>query len=214
MEWHDADGPANRPVIAEYDLPRGAAPVTLAELTTHPAEETARGGAAIFGGLFKMPYGPAAFATFLAESARGDEPVYGIGAADEARMRHYLTFIAESNRDTSRMQGLTIGGVGALFVGGGIAMMASTSKWDDQRSGGLFLAGAGLPLLALGLDVALSKPVGQLTLETFQSLELARPGADRAAVVAHMQNRTSTTWRAWRGAKRGSRPGTSASYPS
>ncbi len=186
VEWHDPDGPANRPVLAEYDLPRGAAPVTLAELTTHPAEETARGGAAIFGGLFKMPYGPDAFATFMAESAR-EEPVYGIGGADEARMRHYLTFIADSDRDTSRSQGLTIGGVGALLLGGGIAMMASTSRWDDQRDGGVFLAGVGLPLLALGLDLALSKPVGQLTLETFQS-ELARPGADRAAVVAHLES--------------------------
>ena len=45
----------------------------------------------------------------------------------------------------------------------------------------------GLPLLALGLDVGLSKSVGERTLETFQS-ELARPGADRAAVVAHIES--------------------------
>ena len=65
--------------------------------------------------------------------------------------------------------------------------MAGTSRWDDNRTAGLILAGVGLPMLALGLEVGLSKSMGQRTLETFQS-ELAQPGADRAAVVAHIES--------------------------
>ena len=97
VEWHAAKGPADRPVLAEYDLPPGTAPVALAERDARASEGTARGGGAIFGDLFKVPYGPQAFTSFLAENARADEPVFGIGSADEARMRHYLTFIAESD---------------------------------------------------------------------------------------------------------------------
>jgi len=186
-EWREPDGPAGRPAVAEYDVPQGTAPVALAALAARPSEQTARGGAAIFGGLFKVPYGPLAYAAFVAESSQGDEPVYGVGAADEARMRHYLTFIAESDREVSRNQGMTVGGMGAVLVATGLALEANRSGWNDQRSGGVLLAGLGLPMLAIGLDVALSKSVGQLTLETFES-ELARPGADRAAVVAHIES--------------------------
>ena len=186
-EWHDAAGPTNPPAVSEYDVPPGAAPVVLAQLDGRRSEEAARGGGAIFGGLFQVPYGPHAFASFLAESAQAEEPVYGVGAADEARMRHYLTFIADSDRELSRSQGLMLGGMGAVLLGTGIAAMASTSRWDDNRTAGLIVAGLGLPLLALGLDVGLSKSMGQRTLEMFQS-ELAQPGADRATVVAHIES--------------------------
>ena len=186
-EWRAPNGPGGRPALSEYDVPRGGAPVALAELTAQASPETARGGAAIFGALFQIPYGPQAFASFMAESGQADETVYGVGAADEARMRHYLTFIAESDREVSRTQGLTLGGVGAVFLATGIAAMASTSRWDDTRGAGLIVAGVGLPLLALGLDVGLSKSVGQRTLEMFQS-ELAQPGAERAVVVAHIES--------------------------
>ena len=186
-EWRAPNGPTGRPAVSEYDVPRGAAPVALAELPAQASLETARGGAAIFGALFQIPYGPQAFASFMVESGQGEEPVYGVGAADEARMRHYLTFIADSDRELSRSQGLMLGGMGAVLLGTGIAVMAGTSRWDDNRAGGLILAGVGLPLLALGLDVGLSKSMGQRTLEMFQS-ELAQPGADRAAVVAHIES--------------------------
>jgi hypothetical protein len=185
-EWRDAEGPTDRPAVAAFDVPPGTAPIVLAALLPHASEETARGGAAIFGALFKLPYGPQAFTSFLAESAHGDEPVYGVGAADEARMRHYLTFIAESDREVSRNQGLAVGGTGAVLIGTGLTLALSSSGWNDQRTAGLIVAGLGLPLLAIGLDLGFSKPVGQLTLETFQS-ELARPGADRSAVVAHIE---------------------------
>jgi hypothetical protein len=196
-EWRESEGPTDRPAVAELDVPRGTASIVLAALVPRPSDETARGGAAIFGGLFKMPYGPHAFASFLAESARGDEPVYGVGAADEARMRHYLTFIAESDREITRNQGLAVGGTGAVFIGTGLALALSSSGWNDQRTAGFVVAGLGLPLLAIGLDLGFSKPVGQLTLETFQS-ELARPGADRPAVVAHMESNLDLLARAER----------------
>ena len=181
------NGPTGRPALSEYDVPRGDVPVALAELPAQASLETARGGAAIFGALFQIPYGPQAFASFMAESDRGDEAVYGVGAADEARMRHYLTFIADSDREVSRTQGLMLGGLGAVFLGTGIATVAGTSRWDDNRAAGLIVAGLGLPMLAMGLEVGLSKSVGQRTLEMFQS-ELAQPGADRAAVVAHIES--------------------------
>jgi hypothetical protein len=187
VEWHAAKGPADRPVLAEYDLPEGTAPVAIAELDARASEGTARGGGAIFGDLFKVPYGPRAFTSFLAESARADEPVFGIATADEARMRHYLTFIAESDSEITHNQGVVVGGVGAVFLATGVAAFASTSRWDDSRTGAVVVGGLGLPLLALGLDMALTKTTGQRTLESFES-ELARPGVDRAAVVAHLES--------------------------
>jgi len=187
VEWHAAKGPGDRPVLAEYDLPSGSAPVALAELDARASEGTARGGGAIFGDLFKVPYGPRAFTSFLTESARADEPVFGIATADEARMRHYLTFIAESDSEITHNQGVVVAGVGTVFLATGVAGFASTSRWDDARQGAVFVGALGLPMLAIGLDMALTKTTGQRTLEAFES-ELARPGADRAAVVAHLES--------------------------
>lgn len=187
VEWHAAKGPTDRPVLSEYDLPQGTAPVALAELDARASQGMARGGGAIFGDLFKEPYGPRAFTSFVAESGRADEPVFGIAAADETRMRHYLSFIAESDREITRNFGIIVGGVGAVFLATGVGTFASTSRWDDSRTGAIVLGGLGLPLLALGLDMALTKSTGQRTFETFES-ELARPGVDRAAVMAHLES--------------------------
>jgi hypothetical protein len=77
--------------------------------------------------------------------------------------------------------------VGAVFLATGVAAFAATSRWDDSRTGAVVVGGLGLPLLAVGLDMALTKTTGQRTLDTFES-ELARPGVDRAAVVAHLES--------------------------
>lgn len=177
-----------RPTIAEYEVPAGASePISFAALAAGAPTSAPRGGNAMFGDLFSVPYGAHAFAGFLAEQRGGDEPIFGISSADEARMRHYLTFIAESDREISRNQAVTVGGMGAVVVGTAAATFFSRPRWDGSPGGALTVGGLGVALLGVGLHLGLSKPPGQKALESFEA-ELRSTGDNRAAAVAHVES--------------------------
>jgi len=187
IEQRTAGEPAGRPTVREYEVPAGGPDtVALASLAPSPATSAARGGA-MFGDLFKMPYGARAFAAFVGQQAAAVEPVFGISAADEARMRHYLTFIAESDRDISRGQAVSLGGSGALLLGIAGATYFSHPRWGGSPGGVAVVGGLGLGLLAGGLYEGLSKPLGQRVLESFEA-ELRLAPENRSPAVARVES--------------------------
>jgi hypothetical protein len=185
VEWQAARSSTERPVMTEYDAPSGGAPVSLDALASHMADNAARGGATMFGELFKAPYGARAYAAYVGEQAAASEPVFGITAADEARMRHYLTFISQSDREISSSQAIVLGGVGVVFAGTGIASALEPRRWGASLGGSLLVTGLGLGFLAEGLHLGLSRTAGQAALESFES-ELIATHGDRGA-VAHIE---------------------------
>jgi hypothetical protein len=188
VEWHAAGLPGARPSLAEYEAPMDGAAVDLGTLAARPADSRARGGSAMFAELFKSPYGAHAFQAFLDQEAHASEPVFGITTADEARMRHYLTFIADSDREISRVQGLYVGGVGLLITGIGIAGATEASHWSGaSRPGGVLLGGIGLGILGLGLRLGLAETAGQKALASFEA-ELHASPENRGAAVAHLES--------------------------
>jgi hypothetical protein len=195
VEWQAARTSTERPVMTEYDAPSGGAPVSLDALASEVADNAARagamsaaarGGAAMFGELFKAPYGAHAFAAYVGEQAAASEPVFGITTADEARMRHYLTFISQSDREISSAQAILMGGTGVVFAGTGIASALEPRRWGASLGGSLFVAGLGLGFLAEGLNLGLSQTAGQAALESFES-ELIATHGDRGLAVAHIE---------------------------
>ncbi len=177
----------SRPVLREFEIPAGTEPVSLGSLTPGPLASTARGGAVMFGQLFNAPFGPRAYASFVGKSAAAEEPVYGLSAQDELRMRHYLNSIATSDTDTARMQGAIIGTTGALFVGMSIASYWSEPKWDGSFSGIAITGGIGLVALAGGLKIALSKPLGVQARDAFEN-ELRQSPTNRALALAKTES--------------------------
>jgi hypothetical protein len=186
VEWRAARAPGLRPSVLEYDVPAGDAPVSLAALAEHPADAGPRGGAAMFANLFEAPYGPHAFAVFRDGEARAPEPVFGISASDEARMRHYLTFIAESDRVTSRSQAYALGGLGALFVATGAGLYVSQPRWNDTRGLGVAVGGLGALLLGAGIRIGVMKLDGEAALQNFE-LQLRASPDNRALAVARTE---------------------------
>jgi hypothetical protein len=189
VEQRQADAKA-RPALWEYEVPAGAARVDLAALEAHPPATTPRGGTPMFGHLFELPYGPRAYAELSTAQEHQPEPVFGLGHADELRMRHYLTAIADEERSLRLTKGTTNLVVGGLFVGSGLYMYAASSQFgltSGDRLG--YLAGfssLGLLFAVPGLlELGTTSP-GEQGLATFER-ELRVPGASRANVVARTE---------------------------
>ena len=188
VEWRGPQRPTDRPSLVDYEVPAGTDAVVLDVLAMRPADSTARGGGAMFGELFKTPYGARAFTAFVDEQARASEPVFGITAADEARMRHYLTFIAESDRDISHAQGVFVSGLGVVLTGIGVAGALEGPRWEgSSRAGGALVGGLGLAIFGLGLHLSLSETAGQGALRSFES-ELHATPENRGVAVAHLES--------------------------
>ncbi len=189
VEQHQADASA-RPALREYEVPAGADRVDLAALEAHPPSVTTRGGTPMFRHLFALPYGPRAYAEISAEHEHQPEPVFGLSHADELRMRHYLTAIADEERNLRLTKAVSNLVVGSLFVGGGVYMYAMSSQYGLTRGERLgYLAGLssfGLFFAVPGLVSLSTTSPGEQGLATFER-ELRVPGASRAYVVARTE---------------------------
>lgn len=182
IEWQAAT-PGAPPVMREYAVPAGNEPVTLAQLPAEPASSTARGGAAIFGQLFTLPYGTRAFAAYQADQAKVDEPVYGISATEEARMRHYLTTIARSDNEIRRNFAWMSAGLGITGLSVSAASYWATPRWEGERTGCLAAGAGGLAFMGAGLYLGLTKSLGQSALDTFNAELQANAGNPALAVA-------------------------------
>jgi hypothetical protein len=186
VQWQAGATPDQRPSLRELQVEEGTAPVSLAQLESRPPSSATRGGAAMFGNLFQAPFGPRAFAAWKQQRAASPEPVYGVGAADESRMRHYLTFIADSENLVARSGGRMMMAIGGLFAVGAGATYFSTPRWEGSGGTALLAGAGGLALLGAGLHLGFSKSLGQRALEAFER-ELGSSPENRALAVANTE---------------------------
>jgi hypothetical protein len=182
VEWQAAT-PGAPPVMREFAVPAGNEPVLIANLESEPASSTARGGAAIFGELFTLPYGARSFAAYQADQARVDEPVYGISATEEARMRHYLTTIARSDNEIRRNFAWLSASLGLVGLSASVPSYWATTRWEGERAASLAVGGLGLAFMGAGLYLDLSKSLGQIALDTFNAELQANAGNPALAVA-------------------------------
>jgi hypothetical protein len=183
VEWQEALTAGTPPTVREFSIPSGNAQVSLADLQPEAAQSSARGGAALFGQLFALPYGAQAFATYQAAGTAA-EPIYGIGAAEEARMRHYLNTIAASDNAIRNNFGFVLGGMGLIFTSVSASLALSQPRWDyESRNSTLGLGAAGLGIMGLGLYLTHSKSLGQIAQETFDTEIRAAPENPALAVA-------------------------------
>ncbi len=181
VEWQAAT-PGAPPVIRELAVPAGSEPVLVAQLEPEPVGSAARGGAAIFGELFALPYGPRSFAAYRAEQARADEPVFGISATEEARMRHYLTTIARSDNEMRKSLAWLSAGIGLVGLSASVP-----SYWEGERAFSLAAGASGLAFMGAGLYLGLTRSLGQSALDTF-SAELEANAGNPALAVAKTES--------------------------
>ena len=177
VEWQAAT-PGAPPVMREFAVPAGNEPVLIAQLKGEPASSTARGGAAIFGQLFTLPYGARAFAAYQADQARVDEPIFGISTTEEARMRHYLTTIARSDNEIRRNFAWVSAGIGLVGLSASVP-----SYWEGERAFSLAAGAVGLAFTGAGLYLGLTKSLGQSALDTFNAELQANAGNPALAVA-------------------------------
>jgi hypothetical protein len=186
VEWLPPPAADTPPSLREYEVTAGAGDVSLARLTAAPADSTSRGGARLFAGLWQAPFGPRAFARWQDKRASAPEPVYGVSAADEVRMRHYLTFIAETDRQATAGLTASLLGSGGLLTGTAVAAAFAEPRWEGARSQALLLGGGGLLLMGAGLHFALRPSHGEQALASFEA-ELAASPENRALAVARTE---------------------------
>ena len=186
VEWLPPPAADAPPSLREYEVTAGAGEVSLARLTAASADSTSRGGARLFAGLWQAPFGPRAFARWQEKRASAPEPVYGVSAADEVRMRHYLTFIAETDRQATGGLTLSLLATGGLLTGTAVAAAFAEPRWEGARSQALLLGGGGLLLMGAGLQFALRPSHGERALASFEA-ELAASPENRALAVARTE---------------------------
>jgi hypothetical protein len=136
----------------------------------------ARGEAPVFEKLFAEPFGPAAIDEYRSAAAR-EQPVYGVSAADTARLTTLLDATASSLRGEQRLTGLGALGTGGAFVAlGGLALGDSQDGAIDRASTAALL-GTGVVLSVGGaLLIALPVPAEELR-------EQLRESDGRAVIV-------------------------------
>lgn len=163
-EQHEADDA--RMAISERTLPTSERPLLLASLAETPPTLAAR-GSRVFGRLFSEPYGPRAFAAYLAESERAPAPVFGVTRADISRMHSYLHHFAAQGKTARRVGAVLAGSFALIPLSGALALSLQPGRADDARTiAGLGVASAGL--LAAGLGYGLRASSGEQALSTFE----------------------------------------------
>jgi hypothetical protein len=183
VEWQESLTANMPPSVREFSIPSGNEQISLADLQPEAAQSRARGGAALFGQLFALPYGAQSFASYQA-AGQTDEPIYGIGTAEEARMRHYLNTIAASDSTYRNNNGYVLGGLGLMATSASVSLALSQPRWGGEyRNYTLGLGAAGLGIMGLGLYLTQSKSLGQIAQETFDTEIRAAPENPALAVA-------------------------------
>ena len=179
-----------RPTLRQYPVaaaeePTGQrGPVLLAALSPEPVPATARGQDEIFETFFSEPYGIAVYRQYCTERADAPDPVFGISAQDEGRMRHYLSNMARGDRQDRLLQGGTLVGGGVLLAGMGASIYPEVR--EEAPFAAYVLLGAGAGLAAGGIYKLLVRSEGEKAWAAFEA-ELARPGASAESVIARTE---------------------------
>jgi hypothetical protein len=159
-----------RPLVIERTAPAGNGEIHLASLTAVEPALAARGDR-LFGSIFAVPYGRAAYAKFIAASTSETNVVYGVSDTDILRMQNYITAMADSDRQMRKLVGGMLLGAGATIAATAIASYADTPRYGTggSRGGAIFGASVGTLFLAGGVARLLIPTSGETALEVFKT---------------------------------------------
>ncbi len=161
---------AGRPLVIERDAPVGDGEIRLAGLTAAEPSLAARGDR-LFGSIFALPYGPAAYAKFMAANVSETGAVYGVSDTDVLRMQNYIAAMADSDRQNRRFGGGILLGVGGILAATAVASYADTPRYGTggSRGGSIALASLGAAIFGGGVARLLIPTSGEVALEVFKS---------------------------------------------
>jgi hypothetical protein len=91
----------------------------------------ARGPAEIFHKLFARPFGPHAFASYVAQAGTLPPPVYGVSREDAERMDLLLGQIESAEHGQRLLSGLTFLGLGAIYGVAGASTLYFAGRLDN-----------------------------------------------------------------------------------
>jgi hypothetical protein len=101
--------------LESFAVPESPADLTLASLQPMLVRGAPRGPAEIFQSLFARPFGPAAVASYVAESREQAPQVYGVSQEDGERMNLLLGQIESAERGQRWLAGFALLGAGAVL---------------------------------------------------------------------------------------------------
>ncbi len=180
-----ATAPNAPPTLVEHRFAGGVEPIRLLDSTAEPPRLAARGDQ-LFGSLFAVPYGPAAYATFLKTRREQPAPVFGVRDDDIQRMGNYLTALADVDRTQRNAGALTTGLLGLSFATTGVVGQLTHPKMSRGESLGFMAAGA---VFGGGsLYLALSDGPGEKARQAFEA-ELRAQRGNRALAFARTEER-------------------------
>jgi hypothetical protein len=160
----------------------------LIELDTSGEEppRLAERGASLLGNWFGSPYGPAAYASYLARTGAEPQAVFGISQDDVQRMSNYLTALSDVDRSQRRAAALGMGASGLILAGTAVAGRFADPKMDNGVALGLGAVGAAF--VGGGLWYGLSDGPGERARATFEA-ELRSAHGSSALALAHTEDR-------------------------
>ncbi|HYP89576.1 MAG TPA: hypothetical protein VEQ59_15515, partial [Polyangiaceae bacterium] len=191
--------PGQAPTVAEHRFASGTDAITLADAPAEPPRLAARGDQ-LFGGLFTMPYGPAAYATYLKTSREQPAPVYGVRDDDVLRMGNYLTALADVDRTQRNGAAVATGVLGLATAGIGVAGQFTREKMSPGLSIGFGVAGAAFA--SGGLYLALSDSPGEKARQAFDA-ELRAQRQNHALAFARTEERLQEVAKAEKSRRQG-----------
>jgi hypothetical protein len=174
-------GTAGRPVIEERSTTDGTEPVRLATLDGHHPAIAARGNR-IFGELFLQPYGPRAHASYAAERTVASEPVFGVGEAEIARTRGYVSQFAAEGRARRLLQTVTSFAFAGMALSTTIALAVQPDR-RDFRSSMIGLSALSATLLGAGTYRAVQRSSSERVRDRFERELAADPQAAAQTLV-------------------------------
>ncbi len=101
--------------LSVYAVPESSGVVELASLEPVAARGDARGPDEVFQNLFARPYGPVAFAAYVADRKSRPPEVYGVSREDTLRMQLVLSEIEQAERNQRILAGSGLLGAGVLL---------------------------------------------------------------------------------------------------
>lgn len=147
----EEDAPAGR-TRRTFDV-EGSDAIALADLTELASPVDARGSDEVFRSLFAQPFGPRAYAAFLAEQKDAPPLVLGVSPDEKERLRLLLRETADSAQRARFLRGAMAMSVSLGFGAASGVKLAEGIRNDDTSSIVLSSVGVGVGALATGFDL-------------------------------------------------------------
>ncbi|HKY38893.1 MAG TPA: hypothetical protein VJN18_23295 [Polyangiaceae bacterium] len=189
--------PGLPPTLEEHRVAAGSEAVQLGETPAESPRMAARGDQ-LFGSLFAMPYGPAAYTVYLKTSRAAPEPVYGVKDEDIQRMGNYITALADLEKEQRRVSAIVNYSLGGFFAAGAVVGQFVEPRIGEV--GSIALGGIGAVFVGAGLYDSLTDGPSEKARLTFEE-ELRAQQGNRGLAFARTEKRLREVARAARKAR-------------